>query len=156
MRQTAATALAIAAAFALTSCGGSDEGDTTAGADTTTAETTTEAASLPCMKPPQIAVENISLGLTQGGRLSGAKFVDVPTSLQTQGWPEWLIAARVKAAVGIWATNRDADATIMAIDEVARMYTDWGAAAAPGSHARELMDMLAASDAATAVVACVG
>jgi hypothetical protein len=166
MRRTSVIVVVIAAAsLTLAACGGSDEATptttavTTTETDTTTdAETTTTAAeSLPCKKPPSIAVENISFGLTRGGTLSDARYVEVPASLQnSQGWPEWLIAARIKEAVGIWATSRNGDGPIMAVDEVGRTYTDWGAAAAADSPAREIMDTLAFSDAASAVVACVG
>jgi hypothetical protein len=151
-----------AASLTLPACGGADEAtpattrETTTEADATT-DPETAAESLPCKKPPQIAIENISLGLIRGGTLLAAKYVEVPASLQKgPGWPEWLIAARIKGAVGIWATSRNAGGSIFAIDEVSRMYTDWGTAASPDSPARDMMDTLAFSDAASAVVACVG
>ena len=160
MRRTSSAVLVLFAAMTFVACGGSDDSATVATSTETTTTvdetTTTEATALPCAKPPRIAISNISLGLTQGGTLMAAKYVVVPSDLQTQDWPEWLIAARVKGAVGIWATDGGADGTIMAIDEVSRTYTDWGAAAAPDSHAREIADTLAASDAARDVVACVG
>lgn len=150
-------------AIALAGCGDSDtpsaadtgtSDETTTTSSTQPAETTT---SLPCKKPPPIAIENISFGLIRGGALTGAKYVEVPAADQnSQGWPHWLIAARIKGAVGIWATSRNGDGPIWAVDEVARTYTDWGVAAQPGSPARDAMDALLFSDAATAVVACVG
>jgi hypothetical protein len=164
VRRASIVVIVSAASLTLPACGGSDEATPTTTKTATEAEaptdadtTTTAAESLPCKKPPRIAIESISFGLTRGGTLTAARYVEVPASLRnSQGWPAWLIAARIKQAVGIWATSRNGDGPISAVDEVGRMYTDWGAAAAPDSPFRDIMDALAFSDAASAVVACVG
>jgi hypothetical protein len=96
-----------------------------------------------CNPAPSQIVSYIEEGLTigGGGSLTRASYVEVPSESQnSQGWPAWLVAGDLTGAgmdgdqIAVWATAAN-DAPIMAIDSMAQEFSDWGAAAQPGSPA---------------------
>lgn len=160
-RGPALAVMSVAVVVLVTGCGGSDEPSEvveTGVTETTPMETdaTETTPVVACRAAPPPAVTNIEFGLTRGGSLGGAKFVEVPAhERNSQGWPQWFIAARVKGSVGVWATSRGGDGPIAAIDDVSRTHTDWGTAAQPGSQAWEIQESLRATEAADAAASCV-
>lgn len=125
-------------------------------------ETAAEEPTVACGTPPADLVDGIAEGLTVGGggSLINARSVEVPPGERNdQGWPEMFIAAEItgegmEGTVGVWATGATGG-PIFAINTMAREFSEWGAAAQPGSRADQMMRRLAATPAAAAAEGCV-
>lgn len=117
---------------------------------------------LECREADTALVEGIASGLTVrgGGALEQATAVTVaPERRNDQGWPETIIAAQITGegmdrVVGVWATA-ETGGPIMAIDTMAREFSDWGAAAQPESRAADVRDTIAGFSEVEAAKGCV-
>ncbi len=129
--------------LALSGCGGSEPSPE---ADEQEAPATTEEESR-CDPAPKPLLAAIAEGLTVqgGGSLRNGHAVKsedlksvyyVSADIQGAG-------LQGNADIGTWATNSltPGDGLILAADAVAKEFSDWGAAAQPGSDAAEVMSM---------------
>lgn len=117
-----------------------------------------------CVGAPPSAVEGINDGMTGGAQLQpGAVMVLTNTDEQNnRAWPKAIVGAKVAApgasGAGTWAISDPATVneggTIMALNDTARTWSQWGAAARPGSQADENRSTIAGFEAAKAAEAC--
>lgn len=125
-------------------------------------DSTQQDSQFECRDADTALVEGIASGLTVhgGGALEQATAVTVvPERRNDQGWPETIIAAQITGegmdgVVGAWATA-ETGGPIMAIDTMAREFSDWGAAAQPGSRAADVRDTIADFPEVEAAKGCV-
>jgi hypothetical protein len=168
--------LSIIFALGVTACVGVEEQqqeETQPGARTAPTETEVEsapspatvteaAASAECVEPDPALVDGIAQGLTVegGGDLGNAQAVEVPKDKRNdQGWPKIMVAAEItgpgmQGIVGAWASG-EMGGPIVALNPMAREFSDWGAAAQPGSRAAEIRDIIAGYEEVVAAVRCV-
>jgi hypothetical protein len=111
-----------------------------------------------CIRVTRPVAAGIAWGLTTSGhgKLMRARAVRAE---DTRGIPIYLVSADINAPglrgrndIGTWAVERSVRSEldmggVMAVDSVAQEFSDWGAAATPGSRADQWRDSLREDDA---------
>ena len=150
-------------ALALAGCGeesGGGGGDTQAETTETKEATETQATQSPpepeCGKAKRSLVESLEDTLTGGGRLTGARYVEVedpPEDPPLNGFREgvYIVAARASGETLAWAVSQEmldtGGGAGLGVDEATLEASQLGAAANPGSPAADYTDVLRASEA---------
>lgn len=134
----------------LSSCGDDspEAVQTTTQATGESAETTSQEPESECLDVPRGTVAAIATGLTTSGRgtLRSAKaaLADKGEDFRGVEMPVYLVSADIQAPglegdgdIATWAVTRSLDAAklglILAVDATAKEFSEWGAAANPGS-----------------------
>jgi hypothetical protein len=148
----------VVTALVFVACGG-DSGDSGSGGSD---------ASGDCEAVPQANLDGIADdGSAEPITLSDGQGLSVPSGQRPDtgvftGHPEYLVAATVHSGVfdgrvGVWtrtSLEEDPGGPLLAINEVARGATQWGADAQPGSPAGDFVDEMADSPYARVVESC--
>jgi hypothetical protein len=154
-----APVVAAAAVLTVAGCGGG-----TSAEEATTPPPSPPTGAVPCRTAPAAVVGAIEEGLTVGGggSLARAAYVAVPVASRiSSDWPQWFVVAEIngpgmegRGEVGVWAIGAKGSGPLMAIDYLAREFSDWGSAAQPGSSAATARDALDQSAADLGVKDC--
>lgn len=122
-------------------------------------------AAAECQPAPPEVVEAVASGLTvqAGGSLESGVIVDIPPDLQNdQGFPPFFFAARILGegmgtdTIGVWAVGDvSGGGPIIALNTMAREFSDWGSAAQEGSQAAMNRDTMASYKQAQVAEDCV-
>jgi hypothetical protein len=128
------------------------------------AASSTPSSPLSCSPASATATDAVAQGLTVqgGGALENPQTVPIPPDKQnTNGWPVQFLGAGTTGPgmdgsenVGVWATGADGAGPIWALNSYAQAFSEWGAAAQPGSKAAENRDLLASYEEAKIVAKC--
>lgn len=148
MRRIAAICVLVGAVLA--GCGGSDSGSS---------------SSSRCTPANKAILDTIADGLTGGATIANNAGITVLTNTSEQSstsWPKAIVAAKLtgggSSGVAVWAVNSATDASsispISAISSTAKQWSNWGAAAQPGSQAAKNAETIAGFDATKSAEAC--
>jgi len=118
-----------------------------------------------CVPATAAAVATVSDGLNGGAKFApGAVMVLTKTNEQSSsGWPKAIVAARLtgggSSGVATWAVGDPSTAAqmspIMALSSPAQEWSNWMAAAQPGSQAAKNRDSIMGFEAAKIIAGCV-
>jgi len=108
-------------------------------------------------------MDAVADGLVAADSLENGVVVETRIDEQnSRGWPKAILAATVTgqgaSGVGTWAVNDPNDPAsvgpIIALNDVARTYSSWGAAAEPGSQMYENIQKMLGFEATAAAERC--
>jgi hypothetical protein len=154
MAKLAAVAIALTlSAAVLAGCGGGSS------------DSSQKLASSRCQKANTSVLSSIAEGLTGGASIVPGSGVAVLTKTSEQSstaWPKAIIAVKLSgggsSGVAVWAVNSATDASsispISAINKTAKEWSNWGAAAQPGSQAAKNAEMIAGFEASKDAEKC--
>ena len=158
-RCAALAAGCLASVIVLAGC--SSSSSSTRGASPASSAASTASMASQCLDAPAAAITAISAGLRDGATaLSGGKAVAVVAADRVSGgYPTYVVAAMITTGLdGTWAIGGTLDhpTSIIALNEAARTYTDWGSGIKAGSAADRQRTRLMGLDETGVSTGCIG
>jgi hypothetical protein len=170
MKKNLAGVLAVSvAALLFAGCGNSDTSEPASSSSSSTGKVTSTSvaklASARCERAAASVVATIADGLTGGASIAPGSAVTVLTKTSEQSstsWPKAIVAVKLtgggSSGVAVWAVNSATDPSglspISSISSAAKEWSNWGAAAQPGSQAAKNAETVAGFEASKDAEKC--